>query len=112
MKKIEITVRPSKFEDVKEKLVEIGIHGMTYFEARGFGRQGGHIENYRGKTYKVDCLPMYRVEVVVHDEALDKVIAAIVESAKTGNVGDGKIFVSDLADAWRIRTGERGEDAI
>ncbi len=112
MKKIEITIRPSKLEEVKEKLVALGIHGMTYFEARGFGRQGGHTENYRGKTYQVDFLPKFRVEIVVHDEALDKVIQAVMSSARTGNVGDGKIFVTDIADAWRIRTGENGNAAL
>ncbi len=112
MKKIEITIRPSKLEEVKERLVSLGIHGMTYFEARGFGRQGGHTENYRGKVYQVDFLPKYRVEVVVHDEALDKVINAIIETAQTGNVGDGKIFITDIIDAWRIRTGENGNNAI
>ncbi len=112
MKKIELTIRPSKLEDVKEKLVALGIHGMTYYEARGFGRQGGHTENYRGKVYQVDFLPKYRVEIVVHDEALEKVVDAIMEVAKTGSVGDGKIFVTDIIDAWRIRTGERGNEAL
>ncbi len=112
MKKVEITIRPSKLEDVKEKLVALGIHGMTFFEARGFGRQGGHVENYRGKTYKVDFLPKYRIEVVVHDEALEKVIKTVIEAAKTGDVGDGKIFVSDVSEAWRIRTEEHGDSAL
>ncbi len=112
MKKIELTIRPSKLEDVKEKLIAIGIHGMTYYEARGFGRQGGHTENYRGKVYQVDFLPKYRVEIVVHDEALDKVINTIMEAARTGNVGDGKIFVTNITDVWRIRTGEHGNDAL
>ncbi len=112
MKKIELTIRPSKLEDVKKELVAIGIHGMTYFEARGFGRQGGHTENYRGKTYQVDFLPKFRVEIVVHDEALEKVIETIMQAAKTGSVGDGKIFVSDITDAWRIRTGDRGDAAL
>ncbi len=112
MKKIELTIRPSKLEDVKERLVSMGVHGMTFYEARGFGRQRGHTENYRGKVYQVDFLPKYRVEVVVHDEALEKVITAIMEAARTGSVGDGKIFVSDITDAWRIRTGEHGNDAL
>ncbi len=112
MKKIEITIRPSKLEDVKEKLVELGIHGMTCIEARGFGRQGGHTENYRGKVYHVDFLPKYRIEVVVHDEAVEKVIDAIMLVARTGSIGDGKIFISDIADAWRIRTGENGDQAL
>ncbi len=112
MKKIEVTIRPSKLEDVKDKLVSIGIHGMTYFEARGFGRQGGHTENYRGKSYHVDFFPKYRLEIVVHDEAVDKVIATIIQAAKTGSVGDGKIFVTDITDAWRIRTEEQGDEAL
>ncbi len=112
MKKVEITIRPSKLEDVKDALIKLGVHGMTFVEARGFGRQGGHMENYRGKSYKVDFLPKYRIEVVVHDEALEKVIQAVISVAKTGDVGDGKIFVTDILEAWRIRTGEHGDSAL
>ncbi len=112
MKKMEITIRPSKLEDVKEKLVSLGIHGMTLFEARGFGRQGGHTENYRGATYQVDFLPKYRIEIVVHNDALEKVIDAVMEAACTGNIGDGKIFVTDIQDVRRIRTGEKGDAAL
>ncbi len=112
MKKMEITIRPSKLEDVKERLVNLGIHGMTLLEARGFGRQGGHTENYRGARYQVDFLPKYRLEVVVHDDALEKVIDAVMEAARTGNIGDGKIFVTDILDVRRIRTGEKGDNAL
>ncbi len=112
MKKVEVTLRPARLDAVKEKLVALGVHGMTYYDAHGFGRQGGHKEVYRGTTYTVDFLPKIRIEVVVHDEALEKVVAAIMEGARTGNVGDGKIFVTDVSDAWRIRTGEHGNAAL
>ncbi len=112
MKKVELTIRYSKLEEVKERLVALGVHGMTCFEVKGFGRQGGHRETYRGTSYSVDFLPKYRVEIVVHDEALEKVIAAVMETARTGAVGDGKIFVSDIIDVWRIRTGEQGDMAL
>ena len=112
MKKLEIIIRPSKFEEVKQQLTTIGIHGMNYSEVRGFGRQHGHTEVYRGTTYAVDCLPKIKIELVLHDEALEKVLNAVVATARTGQVGDGKIFISDVQDAVRIRTGERGEDAL
>ena len=107
MKKLEIIIRPSKFEEVKQQLTAIGIHGMNYSEVRGFGRQHGHTEVYRGTTYAVDCLP----KIVVHDEALEKVLQAI-DVARTGEIGDGKIFIYDVLDAIRIRTGERGPAAL
>jgi nitrogen regulatory protein P-II 1 len=112
MKKIEIIIRPSKLEDVKQQLSAIGIHGMNYTEIRGFGRQRGHTEVYRGSTYEVDCLPKVKLDIVIHDEALDKVLAAVTSSARTGNIGDGKIFIYDVLDAMRIRTGERGNAAL
>ena len=112
MKKIEIIIRPSKLEDVKQQLSAIGIHGMNYTEIRGFGRQRGHTEVYRGSTYEVDCLPKLKIDIIIHDEALDKVLAAITSSARTGNIGDGKIFIYDVLDAMRIRTGERGNAAL
>ncbi|MDD6181578.1 MAG: P-II family nitrogen regulator [Desulfovibrionaceae bacterium] len=112
MKKLEIIIRPSKLDDVKQRLSAIGIHGMNYTEIRGFGRQGGHMEVYRGSTYAVDCLPKIKLDVVVHDEALDKVMDAVISAARTGNIGDGKIFIYDVLDAMRIRTGERGNAAL
>lgn len=112
MKKIEIIIRPSKLEDVKQQLSAIGIHGMNYTEIRGFGRQRGHTEVYRGSTYEVDCLPKVKLDIVIHDEALDKVLAAVTAAARTGNIGDGKIFIYDVLDAMRIRTGERGNAAL
>ncbi len=112
MKKVEVIIRPSKLQEVKDKLVTLGVHGMTCLEARGFGRQRGHVENYRGKTYQVDFLPKMKIEIVVHDEALEKVITAITEVAKTGSVGDGKIFVTDIVNAWRISSGEDGDKAL
>ncbi len=112
MKKLEIIIRPGALHEVRDALARLGIHGMNYWEIRGFGRQHGHTEVYRGSTVKVDCLPKIRIELVVHDEALDKVIDAVVATARTGNVGDGKIFVSEVLDAIRIRTGEHGNDAL
>ena len=114
MKKLEIIIRPSKFEEVKQQLTAIGIHGMNYSEVRGFGRQHGHTEVYRGTTYAVDCLPKIKIEIVVHDEALEKVLQAIdvARTGKEGEVGDGKIFIYDVLDAIRIRTGERGPAAL
>ena len=108
MKKLEIIIRPSKFEEVKQQLTAIGIHGMNYSEVRGFGRQHGHTEVYRGTTYAVDCLPKIKIEIVVHDEALEKVLQAI----DVARIGDGKIFIYDVLDAIRIRTGERGPAAL
>ena len=112
MKKLEIIIRPGMLERVKEELSKLGIHGMNYSEIRGFGRQRGHAEVYRGTPMQVDCLPKIKIELVLHDEALEKVLNAVVATARTGQVGDGKIFISDVQDAVRIRTGERGEDAL
>lgn len=112
MKKLEIIIRPSVFDKVRDALSELGIHGMNYTDIRGFGRQHGHTEVYRGSTVKVDFLPKIKIEVVVHDDALEKVIKAVEKAAHTGQIGDGKIFVSDVQDAVRIRTGERGNEAL
>jgi nitrogen regulatory protein P-II 1 len=112
MKKIEAIVRHHKVDDVKEALVGVGLQGMTITEVRGFGRQRGHTETYRGTEYRIDFVPKVKIEVVVGDEILDKTVSAIVGAAKTGQVGDGKIFVSDLAEVIRVRTGETGAAAI
>jgi len=112
MKKIEAIIRHFKLEDVKTELTKNDIHGMTVSEVRGFGRQRGHKETYRGAEYTVDFLPKVKLEVVVSDDAASAVIETIVKAAKTGNVGDGKIFVTDLAETVRIRTGETGEGAL
>jgi nitrogen regulatory protein P-II 1 len=112
VKKIEAIVRHFKIEDVKNALVEQGIHGMTITEVRGFGRQKGHTEIYRGAEYDVDLVPKIKIEVVVPADNSQRVIDAIMQSARTGQVGDGKIFVTDLSEAIRIRTGECGKDAL
>jgi nitrogen regulatory protein P-II 1 len=112
MKKIEAIVRHFKLEDVKNALIEKGITGMTITEVRGFGRQKGHTEMYRGTEYRVDFVPKVKVEVVVDDTKLRTAIAAIVKVAQTGQVGDGKIFISNLEESIRIRTGETGSDAL
>ena len=112
MKKVEAIIRHFKAEDVKNALTKSGIVGMTVTEVRGFGRQKGHTEMYRGTEYKVDFVPKIKVEVVVTDDKLQTVLDAIIRSAQTGQVGDGKIFISDLENAIRIRTGESGESAI
>lgn len=112
MKKIEALIRHFKLEDVKNALNQLGIKGMTVTEVRGFGRQRGHTEMYRGAEYTVDFVPKIKVEVVVNDSDQAAVIETICKTAKTGQVGDGKVFVSDLADAIRIRTGETGPNAI
>jgi nitrogen regulatory protein P-II 1 len=112
MKKIEAIIRHFKLEDVKNALIEKGITGMTITEVRGFGRQKGHTEMYRGTEYRVDFVPKVKVEIVVDDGKLQTAINAIVKAAQTGQVGDGKIFISDLADSLRIRTGETGNDAL
>lgn len=112
MKKIEAIIKPFKMEDVKEALAEIGIEGMTVTEVKGFGRQKGHTEIYRGSEYTVDFLPKVKFEVVVTDAMVEKAIAAISASAKTGKIGDGKIFVLPIENAVRIRTEEVGENAI
>jgi len=112
MKKIEAIVRHFKLEEVKNALTEQGIHGMTVSEVRGYGRQKGHTEIYRGTEYAVDFVPKVKIEVVCSDANLQTVIDTILSTAQTGQIGDGKIFVTDLADAIRIRTGESGEEAI
>lgn len=112
MKKVEAIVKPFKLDDVKEALHDIGLQGMTIVEAKGFGRQRGHTELYRGAEYVVDFLPKLKIEVIVDDDTVEKAIEAITNAAKTGKIGDGKIFVSDIAEAVRIRTGERGEQAL
>ena len=112
MKKIEAIVKPFKLEDVKEGLAEIGIDGMTVSEVKGFGRQKGHTEIYRGSEYAVDFLPKIKIEVIVDDQQAEAASAAIVEAAKTGKIGDGKVFISPIVDAVRIRTGETGYRAL
>ena len=112
MKKIEAVIKPFKLDDVKEALTGIGIVGMTVSEVRGFGRQKGHTELYRGGEYTVDFLPKIKVEVVVSDHLADKVADVVAGAAKTGNIGDGKIFILPVESAIRIRTGETGADAI
>ena len=112
MKKVEAIIRHFKLEDVKDALTQQGIAGMTITEVRGFGRQKGHTEMYRGTEYQVDFVPKIKIEVVVTDAKLQTVLDTIMRSAQTGQVGDGKIFVSDLVDVVRIRTGESGENAI
>jgi nitrogen regulatory protein P-II 1 len=112
MKKIEAIIKPFKLDEVKEALNAIGIHGMTITEVKGFGRQKGHVEVYRGTEYEVNFIPKIKVEVVIPDSLKDQVISTIIEKAKTGNIGDGKLFLSSLEDVIRIRTGDRGEAAI
>ncbi|MEO6247487.1 MAG: P-II family nitrogen regulator [Sphingomicrobium sp.] len=112
MKKIEAIIKPFKLDDVKDALHEAGVSGITVSEVKGFGRQKGHTELYRGAEYVVDFLPKVKVEVVVDDGVVDRVIEAIEASAKTGRIGDGKIFVTAVEQAIRIRTGDRGHDAI
>mgnify|MGYP001448645298 CR=1 FL=1 len=112
MKKIEAIIKPFKLDEVKEALQEIGIQGLSVIEAKGFGRQKGHTELYRGAEYVVDFLPKVKIELVVSDEQVDQAIDAIVAAAKTGKIGDGKIFVTDVIRAIRIRTGEDGTDAL
>ena len=112
MKKIEAIFKPFKLDEVREALSEIGVSGLTVTEVKGFGRQKGHTELYRGAEYVVDFLPKVKVEVVVPDKLLDSAIDAIIKAARTGKIGDGKIFVSDVGQVLRIRTGETGEAAI
>jgi len=112
MTKIEAIVQPSKFEAVKEELREIGVDGMTVTDVRGHGRQKGHTEVYRGREYTVDLVPKVKIEMVVPDNMVEKVVNAIVSSAKTGKIGDGKIFISRIDEAVRIRNDERGEAAL
>ena len=112
MKKIEAIVRHFKLEDVKNALTELGIHGMTVSEVRGFGRQKGHTEMYRGTEYAVDFVPKVKIEVVCTDDNLQNVVDTVLRTAQTGQIGDGKLFVSNLENTIRIRTGETGEDAL
>ena len=112
MKKIEAIIKPFKLDEVKEALHGIGIQGMTVTEVKGFGRQKGHTELYRGAEYVVDFLPKIKVEIAVSDEMADKTVQAIVQAANTGRIGDGKLFVLPVEEAIRIRTGERGSDAV
>jgi nitrogen regulatory protein P-II 1 len=112
MKKVDAIVKPFKLDEVKDKLNEIGVQGITVTEVKGFGRQKGHTELYRGAEYVVDFLPKVKMEIVVADAQADEVIETIMKTAQTGRIGDGKIFVTDLVDVIRIRTGERGEEAI
>ena len=112
MKKIEAIIKPFKLEEVKDALSELGIEGMTVSEVKGFGRQKGHTEIYRGSEYTVDFLPKIKIEVVVMDSLLEGALAAIVKAAKTGKIGDGKVFVSPVEEAVRIRTEETGEKAV
>ena len=112
MKKIEAIIKPFKLEEVKDALGEIGIEGMTVTEVKGFGRQKGHTEIYRGSEYTVDFLPKIKLEIVIGDEKLDDAISAIIKSAKTGKIGDGKVFVSTVEEAVRIRTEEKGVAAV
>jgi nitrogen regulatory protein P-II 1 len=112
MRKIEAIIKPFKLDEVKEALHSIGIQGMTVTEVKGFGRQKGHTELYRGAEYVVDFLPKIKIEIAVKDEMADKVVQAIVQAANTGRIGDGKIFVMPIEEVIRIRTGERGPDAV
>lgn len=112
MKLITAVIKPFRLDEVRNALAEVGVRGMTVTEIKGFGRQKGHTELYRGAEYVVDFLPKVKVEVALTDDLVDRAIEAIVESAKTGKVGDGKIFVTDLGEVYRIRTGEAGDDAI
>ena len=112
MKKIEAIIKPFKLEDVKEALHELGIHGMTVTEAKGFGRQKGHTEIYRGSEYTIDFLPKLKIETVITDAQVEPALNAIIKAARTGKIGDGKIFVSTVEEAIRIRTQEKGEQAV
>jgi nitrogen regulatory protein PII len=112
MKKIEAIIKPFKLEEVKDALSEVGIEGMTVSEVKGFGRQKGHTEIYRGSEYTVDFLPKIKIEVVISDDRLDAAVGAIVKAAKTGKIGDGKVFVSHIEEAVRIRTEEKGQSAV
>ena len=112
MKKIEAIVKPFKLDEVKDALTGLGIEGMTVTEVKGFGRQKGHTEIYRGSEYAVDFLPKIKIEIVVADPLVDSAVQAIIKSARTGKIGDGKIFISSVSEAHRIRTGERNDDAL
>ncbi len=112
MKKVEAIIKPFKLDEVKEALQDIGVQGLSVLEVKGFGRQKGHTELYRGAEYVVDFLPKVKIEVVIAEDMLDSAIEAIIAAAKTGKIGDGKIFVSDISQAIRIRTGEDGAEAL
>ena len=112
MKKVEAIIKPFKLDEVKDKLNELGVKGITVTEVKGFGRQKGHTELYRGAEYVVDFLPKIKMEIVLADSLAEDVVSAIAKAAQTGRIGDGKIFITNLEEAVRIRTGERGEDAI
>ena len=112
MKKIEVIIRPFKLDEVKEALVEEGIRGLTISEVRGYGRQKGHTETYRGSEYKIEFIPKIKLEIVLDDNQVDSVVDAILKTAKTGQVGDGKIFISDVQEVIRIRTEESGREAL
>ncbi|HHM04872.1 MAG TPA: P-II family nitrogen regulator [Gammaproteobacteria bacterium] len=112
MKKVEAVIKPFKLDDVREALSEVGITGMTVVEVKGFGRQKGHTELYRGAEYVVDFLPKVKLELVVKEEQVERAVEAIIQAARTGKIGDGKVFISDVQRVVRIRTGEEGADAI
>jgi nitrogen regulatory protein P-II 1 len=112
MRKVEAIIKPFKLDEVKEALNEIGIQGITVSEVKGFGRQKGHTELYRGAEYVVDFIPKIKMEIIVRDDVVAQVVDAIAEAAKTGRIGDGKIFVTPVDEVMRIRTGERGDDAL
>ena len=112
MKRVEAIIKPFKLEQLKEGLSTLGIQGMTVSEAKGFGRQRGHSEIYRGAEYSVDFVPKVKVEIVVNDDLFERLVSVIMEEAKTGKIGDGKVFVLPVEEAYRIRTGEQGKDAI
>jgi nitrogen regulatory protein P-II 1 len=112
MKKVEVIIKPFKLDDVKDALTSVGVQGMTVTEVRGFGKQKGHKEIYRGAEYMVDFLPKIKIEMVVNDEMVDQVIEKVVSAARTGSIGDGKIFVIPVESSIRIRTGETGSDAL
>jgi nitrogen regulatory protein P-II 1 len=112
MKKIEAIIRPFKLEEVKEALVEEGIRGLTISEVRGYGRQKGHTETYRGSEYRIEFVPKIKIEVFIEDSKVEKIVDAILKTAKTGQVGDGKIFIYNVEDVVRIRTGESGKEAL
>jgi len=112
MKLVTAIIKPFRLDDVRNALSEIGIHGMTVSEVKGFGRQRGHTELYRGAEYVVDFLPKAKIEVAIPDDFVERTVETIIDSAKTGKVGDGKIFITELAQVWRIRTGETGDGAL
>lgn len=112
MKKIEAIIKPFKLDEVKEALIEAGVKGITISEVRGFGRQKGHTELYRGSEYRIDFLPKIKLEIAAPEELVEKIVDVISETARTGEIGDGKIFISSLEDVLRIRTGESGKDAL